>query len=51
MSLTWPWALGLLALVPALLALRFWALRRRKRAAVRVTSAALVRSAMPGTSG
>lgn len=47
MSLSWPWALWALALIPALLTLRWWATRRRKRAAVRVTSVALVRTALP----
>ena len=47
MSLTWPWALGSLLLVPLLLALLWWSRRRRRRAAVRVTSLALVRSAVP----
>ncbi len=50
MSLTWPWLLATLLLVPALFAL-VWVLRRRRRtAAVRVTSIALVRSAIPARS-
>ncbi|MEV5560729.1 VWA domain-containing protein [Nonomuraea wenchangensis] len=34
--------------MPLILAIRWWALRRRRRAAVRVTSIALVRAALPG---
>lgn len=49
MSLSWPWALLVLGVVPALLAFRWWAARRRKRGAVLVSSLALVRSAQPGT--
>jgi Ca-activated chloride channel family protein len=47
MSLTWPWALASLLLVPLLLAFVWWSRRRRRRAAVRVTSLALVRAAVP----
>ena len=47
MSLSWPWALLVVALVPALLAVRWWQARRRKRGAVLVSSVALVRSAQP----
>ncbi|MBO3751198.1 VWA domain-containing protein [Streptosporangiaceae bacterium NEAU-GS5] len=50
MSFSWPMLLlGLLA-VPLVLAIWWWTRRRRKRAAVRVTSIALVRVAMPGRS-
>ncbi len=49
MSLSWPWALLVVALVPALLAVRWWQARRRKRGAVLVSSVALVRSAQPST--
>ncbi|MEU4835635.1 VWA domain-containing protein [Streptosporangium sp. NPDC023615] len=48
MSLSWPWALLSLLVVPLILAVREWARRRRRRAAVRVTSIALVRVALPG---
>ncbi|GAA2999659.1 VWA domain-containing protein [Streptosporangium longisporum] len=48
MSFSWPWALLSLLVVPLILAVREWARRRRRRAAVRVTSIALVRSALPG---
>lgn len=48
MSLSWPWALlGLLA-VPLLLAVRWWLNRRRKRAAITVSSVALIKAALPG---
>ena len=47
MSLTWPWALLALLVVPLLLLLGRLVRRRRRRAAVRVTSIALVRSALP----
>ena len=50
MSLTWPWALGALLVVPLLLLARWWANRRRKRAALRVSSVALIRAALPGRS-
>jgi Ca-activated chloride channel homolog len=49
MSLSWPWALLVIAVVPALLAFRWWQARRRKRGAVVVSSVALVRSAQPST--
>jgi Ca-activated chloride channel family protein len=48
MSLTWPWALAALLAAPLLLAVRWWMLRRRRRLAVRVSSLALVRAALPG---
>lgn len=48
MSLTWPWALCTLLAVPLLPAFAWWSRRRRRRAAVRVTSIALVRGALPG---
>jgi Ca-activated chloride channel family protein len=50
MSLSWPWALAALLIVPLLLAFRWWADRRRKRAALRVSSVALIRAALPGRS-
>jgi len=50
MSFSWPWALAALLIVPLLLAYRWWANRRRKRAAVRVSSVALIRAALPGRS-
>jgi Ca-activated chloride channel family protein len=48
MSLSWPWALTALLIVPLLLAVRWWLSRRRKRAAVTVSSVALIRAALPG---
>jgi Ca-activated chloride channel homolog len=50
MSLTWPWALAALLAVPLLLLVRWWAARRRRRIAVRVSSIALIRAAVPGKS-
>ena len=50
MSLSWPWALTALLLVPLLLVFRWWANRRRKRVALRVSSVALIRAALPGRS-
>lgn len=50
MSLTWPWALAALLAVPLLLLVRWWAVRRRRRIAVRVPSIALIRAAVPGKS-
>jgi len=48
MSLAWPSALLALLAVPLVLGVAWWSRRRRRRAAVRVTSAALVRAALPG---
>lgn len=48
MSFQWPLALLSLILVPALLAVYWWALRRRRRSAVRYSSVALLRSVLPG---
>jgi Ca-activated chloride channel family protein len=48
MSFSWPWALLSILVIPLIFAIREWARRRRRRAAVRVTSIALVRSALPG---
>jgi Ca-activated chloride channel family protein len=48
MLFSWPWALLSVLTIPLILAIREWARRRRRRAAVRVTSIALVRSALPG---
>jgi Ca-activated chloride channel homolog len=50
MSFSWPWALLALLVIPVLLAAWWLARRRRRRAAVRVTSIALVRTALPGRS-
>jgi Ca-activated chloride channel family protein len=48
MLFSWPWALLSALIIPLIFAIRWWARRRRRRAAVRVTSIALVRSALPG---
>ena len=48
MSFAWPSALSALLAVPFVLGVAWWSRRRRRRAAVRVTSAALVRAALPG---
>jgi len=48
MNFIWPEMLPLLALVPALLLLYLWLLRRRKKAAVRYAGLSLVREAMSG---
>jgi Ca-activated chloride channel family protein len=50
MDLLWPGFLLLLGLIPLLIVGYIWALRRRKRFAVRYSSLALVRSALPGKS-
>ena len=50
MSISWPWALLALLVVPVLLLLRWWMNRRRKRSAVTVSSVALIRAALPGRS-
>lgn len=50
MDLLWPSFLLLLGLVPLLIALYVWMLRRRRRFTVRYSSLALVRAAMPHTS-
>ncbi|MFI6295918.1 VWA domain-containing protein [Nonomuraea sp. NPDC050790] len=47
MEFSWPWALLSVLAIPLIFAIRAWALRRRRRAAVRVTSIALVRLALP----
>jgi len=50
MSISWPWALLALLVVPLLLLLRWWMNRRRKRSAVSVSSVALIKAALPGRS-
>ena len=47
MDLLWPGFLLLLGLIPALIAAYIWMLRRRRRFAVRYSSLALVREALP----
>jgi Ca-activated chloride channel family protein len=48
MDVLWPGFLPLLGLVPLLVAVYIWILRRRRRFAVRFSSLALVRAAQPG---
>jgi Ca-activated chloride channel homolog len=50
MSFSWPWALLALLVIPLVFAAWWLTRRRRRRAVVRVTSIALVRTAMPGRS-
>ena len=50
MSFSWPWALLALLVIPLVFAVWWLMRRRRRRAAVRVTSIALVRTALPGRS-
>ncbi len=50
MSFSWPWALLALLVIPLVFAAWWLTRRRRRRAAVRVTSIALVRTALPGAS-
>src|SRR5580692_3014160 len=50
MSLSWPWALLVLLVIPLVFAAWWLTRRRRRRAAVRVSSIALVRVAVPGRS-
>jgi Ca-activated chloride channel homolog len=47
MSLSWPWALLSLLIIPIVAGVVWLLRRRRRRAAVRVTSIALVRAALP----
>lgn len=50
MSLTWPWVLLALLVLPLIGGIWWWTRHRRRRSAVRVTSIALVRAAVPGRS-
>src|SRR6266516_2412244 len=50
MSFSWPWALLALLVIPLVFAVWWLTRLRKRRAAVRVTSLALVRTAMPGRS-
>jgi len=47
MSLSWPWALLSILVIPLIFGVWWLTRRRRRRAAVRVTSIALVRAALP----
>lgn len=50
MSFQWPWFLYSLALIPVFIAVYVWAVRRRKRFAVRYSSLALIRTVVPAQS-
>ena len=50
MSFSWPWALLALLVIPLVFAAWWLTRRRRRRSVVRVTSLALVQTAMPGRS-
>jgi Ca-activated chloride channel family protein len=50
MRFLWPSALILLALIPLLAGLYWWLLQRRRRTALRYSSLALIREALPGQS-
>ncbi len=50
MPLSWPWGLFALLVIPLVAAVWWLTRRRRRRAVVRVTSIALVRTAVPGRS-
>jgi Ca-activated chloride channel homolog len=50
MSFSWPWALLALLVIPLVFAVWWLTRLRHRRAAVRVTSIALVRTALPGRS-
>jgi len=47
MSLIWPWFLLLLLIVPLLIAIYIWILRRKRRFAVRYSSLSIIREALP----
>lgn len=47
MTFSWPWALLSLLIIPVVLGATWWLRRRRRRTAVRVTSIALVKGALP----
>jgi Ca-activated chloride channel homolog len=50
MSFSWPWALLAILVIPLMFGAWWLTRRRRRRPAVRVTSIALVRAALPGRS-
>jgi Ca-activated chloride channel homolog len=50
MTLDWPWALIALAAFPLLLGARWWMRRRRRRTALRMSTIALIRAALPNRS-
>lgn len=50
MDLLWPWFLALLVLIPLLITVYIWVLRRRRRFTVRYSSLSLIREALPDRS-
>lgn len=47
MNLLWPWYLTLLLLIPLMIAIYIWVLRRKRRYAVHYSSLMLIREALP----
>lgn len=47
MKLLWPWFLALLVLIPLIIAVYIWILRRKRRFAVSYSSLAIIREALP----
>lgn len=47
MTLLWPWLLLLLGIIPLLIAVYIWVLRRKRRFVVRYSSLSLLREALP----
>ena len=47
MNFLWPWFLLLLVIIPLLLGLYIWALRRKRRYAVRYSTLSIIREALP----
>src|SRR4051794_18710515 len=50
MDLLWPGLLALLLIIPLLIGLYVWAMRRRRPVGARYSSLALIREAQPGSS-
>lgn len=47
MNLLWPWFLPLLLLIPLIVVVYIWVLRRKRRFAIRYSSLSLIREALP----
>jgi Ca-activated chloride channel family protein len=47
MNLLWPWVLSLFLLIPLIIAVYIWILRRKRRFAVRYSSLSIIREALP----
>jgi len=47
MSFVWPWFLFLLLIIPLLIAVYYWILRRKRRFAVRYSSLSIIQEALP----